>query len=82
MSAIQPRGLLTWPVKETYLLNAVSVFRCVDQDWCTGASSDESGTTATLSMIQEEEGSRMLTVAHVGDTRAIQIRKDGSCALS
>lgn len=50
----------------------------MDQDWCTGSTSDESGTTATLGVIQGQR----LTIAHVGDTRAISIKKDGSCALS
>lgn len=59
------------------VLNAVSAFRRVDEDWCTGAQSDESGTTATLGVIQGQR----LTIAHVGDTRALIVRKDGSCAF-
>lgn len=55
----------------------VSVFRRVDEDWCTGSNSDESGTTATLGMIQGQR----LTIAHVGDTRAMTIKKDGSCEV-
>lgn len=66
-----------WSVQETNALNAVSTFKRVDADWCSGASGgDDSGTTATLCMLQEG----ILTVANVGDSKAILINQDGACA--
>lgn len=69
-----------WYVQETNALNAVSTFKRVDEDWCAGASGgDESGTTATLCMLQ---AGGMLTVANVGDSKAILVKKEGTCARS
>lgn len=56
---------------------AVSTFRSVDDEWCASPDSDDSGTTAALGVLRGSD----LTIANVGDTRAILVKKDGSCAL-
>jgi serine/threonine protein phosphatase PrpC len=61
---------------EQFILHAESAFISVDEAWIKSSNSDDSGTTATLGMIQGQK----LTIAHVGDTRALIIKKDGTCA--
>lgn len=54
---------------------ADGVFQSVDDRWA--AQCDDSGTTVTLAILQQ----RTVTVAHVGDSVAVLVKKDGSSTL-
>jgi serine/threonine protein phosphatase PrpC len=58
--------------RQVRLTCAVGVMRDADAAWCAGKDADDSGAAATFCMIQ----GRNMTVAQLGDTRAVLLRGD------
>lgn len=56
---------------------AVALFKKVDEDWCCSSVTDDSGSTATVAVLK----GRSLTIAQLGDSRAVLIDRSGNCAF-